>query len=82
MFYCGRASFKEVSAAFKDALAAMPRGEIDYELGTDIRMNSIEAQPRYVAEKLDVGQGKLVLGFRLGECMEEPLSLIHISWTG
>ena len=79
LFYCGRASFKEVSAAFKDALAAMPRGEIDYELGTDIRMNSIEAQPRYVEEKLDVGQGKLVLGFRLGECMEEPnVAAIHV----
>ena len=72
LFYCGRAPFKKVCAAFKDALASMPRGEIDYELGTDIRMNAIEDKPRYVEEKLDVGQGKLVIGFRLGECMEDP----------
>lgn len=72
IFYCGRDSEKRVSAALKDALSGMTRGEINYELGTDIRMNAVEEEPRFVEEELDVNQAKLVIGFRLGECMEEP----------
>ena len=42
-------------------------------------MNAVEAQPRYVEEQMDVSQGKLVMGFRLGECMEEPdVAAIHV----
>lgn len=79
LFYCGKAGMKQVAAAFREALASMPRGEIDYDLGTDIRMNAVEAQPRYVEEKMDVGQGKLVIGFRLGRCMEElDVAAIHV----
>ena len=72
IFYFGRAGLEKVAAALKDALATLPRGEINYELGTDIRMNALEDAPRYVEEELDVAQGKLVIGFRLGECMDEP----------
>ena len=79
LFYCGKAGRKQVAAAFRDALSSLPRGEIDYDLGTDIRMNAVEAHPRYVEERLDVSQGKLVIGFRLGECMEEPdVAAIHV----
>lgn len=72
LFYCGSSDFQRVSRALKDALITLPRGEINYDLGTDIRMNSIEAQPRYFEDSLEVTQGKLCLGFRLGECMEDP----------
>lgn len=72
LFYCGRDSEARVAAALKDAFAAMPRGELDYDIGTDVRMNTVEDHVRRVEEELDVGQGKLVMGFRLGECMEEP----------
>ena len=72
LFYCGRASEKQVAALLRDALSTLPRGEIDYEIGTDVRMNALEAEPRTVEEALDVTQGKLVIGWRLGECMEEP----------
>lgn len=72
IFYCGKSDEAHVVSALKDALSTMPRGEIDYDLGTDLRMNALEEQPRYVEERLDVTQGRLVLGFRLGECMEEP----------
>ena len=42
-------------------------------------MNAVEAEPRYYEERMDVTQGKLVLGFRLGECMEEPdRAAIHV----
>ena len=50
----------------------MPRGEIDEDIGTDIRMNALEAEPRYVTETLPVAQGQLAVGYRLGACMEEP----------
>lgn len=72
IFYCGSSNAKKVEYALKDALATLPRGEIDYEIGTDIRMNSITEDPRYFTEELDVTQGKLVMGWRLGQCMEEP----------
>ncbi len=79
LFYCGRASLQEVEGAFRDALAGMPRGEIDYDIGTDLRMNALEDQPRYFEEQMDVTQGKLVLGFRLGSCMEDPdRAAIHV----
>jgi len=72
IFYCGSADEARVAAAVRDALITLPRGEIDYEIGTDIRMNALESEPRYVEEALDVTQGKLCMGFRLGECMEDP----------
>ena len=72
VFYCGRADFKKVKSVMKEALTTLPRGEINYDIGTDVRMNAVEAQPRYVEEELNVTQGKLVMGFRLGECMDDP----------
>ena len=42
-------------------------------------MNALEDEARTVEEKLDVNQGKLVIGWRLGECMEEPdLAALHV----
>ena len=72
IFYCGSADAQRVSLALRDALITLPRGEVNYEIGTDIRMNALESEPRFVDEALDVTQGKLCLGFRLGDCMEEP----------
>ena len=72
IFYCGRSASRAVCAALRDAFAGMPRGEINWDIGTDLRMNAVEDQVRYVEERMDVTQGKLVMGFRLGECMEEP----------
>ena len=72
IFYCGRCEQKQLVACLRDALMTLPRGEIDYDIGTDVRMNALEDQPRCVEESLDVSQGKLVMGFRLGESMEEP----------
>ena len=72
IFYCGKTGFKTVSAAMREAFSAMPRGEIDYDIGTDVRMNAVEAEPRYVEEAMNVTQGKLSIGFRLGDAMDEP----------
>ncbi len=72
IFYCGRAEKKQLVSFLRDALMTLPRGEIDDEIGTDVRMNALEEGTRTVKETLDVTQGKLVMGFRLGESMEEP----------
>ncbi|MGI6014240.1 MAG: EF-P 5-aminopentanol modification-associated protein YfmF [Oscillospiraceae bacterium] len=72
IFYCGSAEFSRVESALVSAFAGLPRGDFDLELGTDIRMNALEETVRYYTDELDVTQGKLAVGFRLGSCMEEP----------
>lgn len=72
LFYCGTADFDEAASALTEALAQLPRGEIDEDMGTEIRMNSVEAGPRSFRESMELSQGKLAMGWRLGECMEEP----------
>jgi predicted Zn-dependent peptidase len=72
LFYCGGAYAEDVTAVLREALSSLPRGEIDWDIGTDVRMNSVEASPRETVEEMGVSQGKLVMGFRLGECMAEP----------
>ncbi len=72
IFYCGSAEPGRVKASVKTALASLPRSCEEPELGTDIRMNSLEEKPRYFEDRLQVTQGKLAIGFRLGDCMEAP----------
>jgi len=72
IFYCGSSDFERVGKALSKVLDALPRGEMALDLGTDIRLNSVEDKPRYYSEEMDVTQGKLAMGFRLGQCMEEP----------
>lgn len=72
VFYCGSAEPERVKQAVKATFAALPRSEEEPDLGTDIRMNSLEAKPRYFEDTLQVTQGKLAIGFRLGDCMEDP----------
>ena len=71
-FYCGSRSGDEVAALLEGALLLRPRGEIDLDLGTDVRMNALEAEPRYFTETMSVTQGNLAMGFRLGSCMSDP----------
>lgn len=72
IIYCGSESVDKIVSCLSAELAAMPRGTVNYEIGTDIRMNSVEDHPRYYEEQLNVTQGKLVMGYRLGEWMEDP----------
>ena len=71
-FYCGSRPGEEVAELLQNAMLLLPRGEIDLDMGTDVRMNALEAEPRYFTEEMDVTQGNLAMGFRLGKCMEEP----------
>lgn len=72
IFYCGSADLSRIERAVKSALTAMPRGGQDLDIGTDIRMNAMEDKPRAFTEELDVTQGKLAIGFRVGEGMYDP----------
>lgn len=72
VFYVGSCSYKTVRSKLRTMLGDLPRGELDYDIGTDIRMNSVEPQPRYFEDEMAVTQGKLSLGFRLGEIMDDP----------
>ncbi len=72
IFYCGSADERRVSDALTSALNGIPRSGEELDLGTDIRMNSLEPTPRYFEDELSVTQGKLAIGFRLGDCMDEP----------
>ena len=56
----------------RSAMLLLPRGDIDLELGTDVRMNAVEAEPRVFTEEMDVTQGVLAMGYRLGSCMLDP----------
>ena len=72
IFYCGSLPSERVASVLTDALCAMPRGEINYDIGTDVRMNAVSDSVRYFEDEMNVTQGKLCMGFRLGDCMEEP----------
>ncbi|MBQ3481008.1 MAG: insulinase family protein [Oscillospiraceae bacterium] len=72
IFYCGRAERRRVEGLLRDALSTLPRGEINYDIGTDVRFNALEAAPRRYSEQMNVAQAKLVIGWRLGEAMEDP----------
>ena len=72
LFYCGSAEPRQVADALCSGFLTLPRGEPDEDMGTDIRMNSVSDGIRFFEEKMDVSQGQLALGFRLGECMEDP----------
>ncbi len=72
IFYCGRAEQKRVERLLRDALSTLPRGEIDYDIGTDVRLNALEAAPRTYVEQMNVTQAKLVIGWRLGAAMDDP----------
>ena len=73
IFYCGRLSPRSAAQALSELLVRMPRGEMDEELGTDVRMNSLAPEARMIAEELPgLEEARLAVGWRLGEQMEDP----------
>ena len=72
IFYCGSAEPARVERAVRDALSTLPRGELDMDIGTDIRLNTVEEGTRYFTDEVEVTQGKLAIGYRLGDAMEDP----------
>lgn len=79
IFYCGSMDADRISDILREALSGMPRGEINYDIGTDIRMNAVEDKVREFGDSMAVTQGKLVIGYRLGEIMDDPdLAAIYV----
>lgn len=66
VFYCGSAEPVRVERVMANTLSVLPRIEATDALGTDVRTNPIEPDPRYFSDEMNVTQGKLALGFRLG----------------
>jgi predicted Zn-dependent peptidase len=72
VFYCGMAEPERVISAVREALAGLPRDGSFTEPTTEIRRDTVADAPRRFTDALDVSQGKLVIGFRLGEAMFSP----------
>ena len=71
VFYCGSADRKRVETALLVALEALGRTQNSLiPACTDVKTQTGEV--RYFKDSLDVTQGKLALGFRLGEVMLKP----------
>ena len=72
VFYCGAEEPDRVERVLREALASLPRtGEMIIP-ATSVSTDAWTRKPRYCMEKMDVTQGKLVMGFRLGETMRAP----------
>jgi len=65
LFYCGGAEPERITDAAAKAFRALPGGGRRPEPQTEYR--SARGEVKYVAEKMNVTQGNLVLGFRFGE---------------
>lgn len=72
IFYCGSAKPERVKELLIKALAGLPREGEEPDIGTDIWLIPLEDKPRVFEEELQVTQGKLAIGFRMGDCMEDP----------
>jgi predicted Zn-dependent peptidase len=72
VFYCGSADPEKVTLAVKSALAALPRQNVYEYLTTDVRLEPVKDHVREYREEMNVTQGKLVMGFRMGEAMTMP----------
>lgn len=70
MFFCGNADENEVERVIKSAFANLPRGGSYQRPKTEI-VTSVN-EPKYITEEMDVIQGNLAIGFRLGEMMKAP----------
>jgi len=68
IFYCGAADPERVERAVSDALVDLPRGDVLPEMPETVVVPEPKAaKPRVYRETMDVTQGKLAIGFRLGK---------------
>jgi len=72
IFYCGCAEPQRVEAAFNESLKKLPEHRVTVVPKTSIIYDPITDSPRRFDEMLDVTQGKLTVGLRLGDVMKEP----------
>jgi len=72
IFYCGSAEPDRIRAALIPVFNALPERAPFSVPVTNIIYHPCTDTPRRFNEVLDVSQGKLTLGFRLGEAMKHP----------
>jgi predicted Zn-dependent peptidase len=72
IFYCGAHDADRVEAAVSAALSALPRAGKAKAVTTEVRLEAVTKEPRKFTDRLDVNQGKLSVGFRLGKSMLSP----------
>ena len=72
LFYCGSAGYDRVENAVLEAFAALPRTGFIPIPQTEILTRPVKSEPRVFIDRMDVGQGKLVIGFRMGEAALHP----------
>jgi predicted Zn-dependent peptidase len=72
IFYCGSHDPARVEAAVLAGLSSLPRNGRVAPVTTDVRLSPVSKEPREFTDKLDVNQGKLTIGFRLGKTMLSP----------
>ena len=72
LLYCGAADPSRVESAFRSALKDLPNEKRADTPKTEIVFAPKSVAPRRIDESLDVSQGKLTMGFRLGNTMKNP----------
>ena len=70
-WYIGPRPAEHVAAAFREALSALPRSQPFTETKTEV-IRSTAGLIRQFEETMDVGQGKLALGMRMGTALGDP----------
>jgi len=72
LFYCGSAEPKRIEAALRSALKSLPERSMATIPASMIIYEPVTDTPRRFKETLDVSQGKLTVGFRMGDTMKTP----------
>jgi predicted Zn-dependent peptidase len=72
IFYCGAHEAERVEAAVRGALSTLPRNGSAEQPVTAVRLSASSEEPKSYTDTLEVSQGKLTLGFRLGKSMLSP----------
>ena len=72
LFYCGSAPGERVERAVNEAFSALPRMKLSPLPETKIFTEPKSPEVRLFTETLDVVQGKLSIGCRLGDAMNAP----------
>ncbi len=72
VFYCGAHDEARVENAVRTALAILPRSEPVQEVSTDVHVHADSKQAHTFTDHMEVNQGKLSVGFRLGKAMLSP----------
>jgi len=72
IFYCGSADPERVETTIKTAFRDLPERDYLNFPETEIIYYPPVGPPRNFTENLDVSQGKLTVGFRIGDTMKNP----------